>query len=87
MQNTVLKFKVTTAGGACNLDGSAGAACFIQSTRVMHGSNLLEEIDQYNRLASILNDFQRSPAEQQTIGNLTAGLPGGNTVAAGDAYN
>ena len=85
-QNTVLKFKVTTAGGGCNLDGSAGAACFIQSIRVLHGSNLLEEIDQYNRLASILNDFQRSPAEQQTIGSITAGLPGGNTVAAGAQY-
>ena len=85
-QNTVLKFSVTTAAGTSNLDNSAGAACFIQSIRVLHGSNELEILDQYNRLASILNDTCRSPGEMQTVGNITAGMEGGDVVAAGAAY-
>ena len=66
-QNTVLKFKVTTAGGACNLDGSAGAACFIQSIRVLHGSNLLEELDMYSTLASILNTLRNCRHTQRSL--------------------
>jgi len=48
------------AGGAnsyCRLD-SCGAHGLIQRIRVFHGSNLLEDIDNYGQLAKMLFDFQ-----------------------------
>jgi hypothetical protein len=39
---------------------SAGIHGFIQRIRVFHGSNLLEDIDNYAQLAKILYDFQAS---------------------------
>jgi hypothetical protein len=73
--STVLKFSVTNTG-AYNLDGSAGASAFIETLRVYHGANMLEEVTGMGRLCSILNDVTRTPGEQGSIGSLTAGQSG-----------
>ena len=39
---------------------SAGVHGMIQRIRVFHGSNLLEDIDNYSQLAKIMYDFQAS---------------------------
>ncbi len=85
--NTTLKFSVTNATHPFNLDGSAGAASFIETIRIFHGSNLLEQIDSYARIASILNDVTRTPGEQGSIGSLTAGQSGIDPPTASAAYD
>ena len=85
--NTTLKFSVTNASKAYNLDGSAGAANFIQTLRIFHGASLLEEINDYGRLCSILNDVTRTPGEQGSIGSLTAGQSGIEPPAASAQYS
>jgi len=57
---SLLKFSfdataAATVNGAC-LD-SCGAHGFIQRLRLFHGSNLLEDIDNYSGLAKVLMDF------------------------------
>lgn len=47
----------TTASTSSTLE-SCGWHNFIQRVRVFHGSNLLEDIDNYGQLAKILYDFQ-----------------------------
>jgi hypothetical protein len=79
--STVLKFSVTNTG-AYNLDGSAGASAFIETLRVYHGANMLEEVTGMGRLCSILNDVTRTPGEQGSIGSLTAGQSGIEPAAA-----
>jgi hypothetical protein len=48
---------VGTASTSSTLE-SCGWHNFIQRVRVFHGSNLLEDIDNYGQLAKILYDFQ-----------------------------
>jgi hypothetical protein len=79
--STVLKFSVKNAV-AYNLDGSAGASAFIETLRVYHGANMLEEVTGMGRLCSILNDVTRTPGEQGSIGSLTAGQSGIEPAAA-----
>ena len=59
-QESVLKFTVvpiTTAGPVQRLD-SAGAHGFIRRIRVYHGSNMLEDIQEYGLLAKMFLDLQ-----------------------------
>jgi hypothetical protein len=49
-----------TANATAATFESAGIHGFIQRIRVFHGSNLLEDIDNYSQLAKILYDFQAS---------------------------
>ena len=58
---SVLKFTTTytntTANNSCRLD-SCGAHGLIQRIRIWHGSNLLQDIDNYGLLAKMLFDIQ-----------------------------
>lgn len=63
---SVLKFSLSATIGAasgaaaaavCTLE-SCGAHAFINRLRVFHGSNLLQDIQEYHQLAKILYDYQ-----------------------------
>ena len=56
LKGTVNLIRSTVATSAC-LD-SCGWHAFIQRVRVFHGSNLLEDIDNYGQLAKIFYDYQ-----------------------------
>jgi hypothetical protein len=53
-----LNLSCSTANATAATFESAGVHGFIQRIRVFHGSNLLEDIDNYAQLAKILYDFQ-----------------------------
>lgn len=55
-----LSLSCATANATAATFESAGVHGFIQRIRVFHGSNLLEDCDQYAQLAKILYDFQAS---------------------------
>jgi hypothetical protein len=55
-----LSLSCGTANATAATFESAGVHGFIQRIRVFHGSNLLEDIDNYAQLAKILYDFQAS---------------------------
>ena len=55
-----LSLSCATANATAATFESAGVHGFIQRIRVFHGSNLLEDIDNYAQLAKILYDFQAS---------------------------
>jgi len=53
-----LNLSCSTADATAATFESCGVHSFIQRVRVFHGSNLLEDIDNYSQLAKILYDFQ-----------------------------
>lgn len=55
-----LSLSCSTANATAATFESAGLHGLIQRVRVFHGSNLLEDIDNYAQLAKILYDFQAS---------------------------
>jgi hypothetical protein len=55
-----VSFSCSTANATAATFESAGVHGLIQRVRVFHGSNLLEDIDNYAQLAKILYDFQAS---------------------------
>lgn len=57
LRGTVVLSCATANATAATME-SCGVHGFIQRIRVFHGSNLLEDIDQYSQLAKILYDFQ-----------------------------
>ena len=56
----VLNLSCATANATAATFESAGVHGVIQRIRVFHGSNLLEDIDNYSQMAKILYDFQAS---------------------------
>jgi hypothetical protein len=56
----VLNLSCATANATAATFESAGVHGMIQRIRVFHGSNLLEDIDNYSQMAKILYDFQAS---------------------------
>jgi len=89
-----LKFKVTaTAGGAANFFrwDACGAHGVIQRIRVFHGSNLLQDIDNYGMLCKMLYDIQVPTPSNYGKNNITTGTRNDTTVilpllAAGASY-
>ena len=55
-----LNLSCSTANATAAAFESAGVHGLIQRIRVFHGSNLLEDIDNYAQLAKVLYDFQAS---------------------------
>jgi hypothetical protein len=53
-----LNLSCATANATAGTFESCGVHGFIQRIRVFHGSNLLEDIDNYSQLAKIMFDFQ-----------------------------
>jgi len=69
---------------------SCGVHNFIQRLRVFHGSNLLEDIDNYGQLAKILYDYQAPEDAVKGRFSITTGTNNAysaDTPAAGTAVN
>jgi hypothetical protein len=85
-----LNLVVGTATTATTLE-SCGFHGMIQRVRLFHGSNLLEDIDQYHQLAKILFDYQVSEDAVKGRFSITAGTNPDYSVlqaaAAGDVLN
>lgn len=70
-----LNLSCSTADATAATFESAGINGFIQRVRVFHGSNLLEDLDNFSQYAKILYDFQ---ASDDTIKNRFAVTSGTN---------
>ena len=57
---SILKFAVKSTGTGNGRLDSCGAHGFIQRIRVFHGSNMIEDTDQYGQLAKVYFDMQVS---------------------------
>lgn len=80
MPDVQLKFGVTNqvaaAGAVFTLDGGANA--LISRLRIFHGSQLLEDIQDYNRLRQIVCDVSQSPINSSTLSSVLEGTPQSN---------
>jgi hypothetical protein len=85
-----LNIVVSGATTATTLE-SCGFHAFIQRVRVFHGSNLLEDIDNYHQLAKVLHDYQAPEDTVKGRLSITAGTNPDFSVlqaaAAGDVLN
>jgi hypothetical protein len=78
-----LKFRVTVTSSAANNAfrfDSCGAHGLIQRIRVFHGSNLIQDIDNYGLLAKILFDLQQSADATTGKQTLLAGTRADNVT-------
>jgi hypothetical protein len=74
--DVALRFTFTNtavAANTCNPDYSASA--LIKRLRIFHGSQLLEDCDNYNRLRQIITDVSQSPVNSSTISSVLEGTP------------
>ena len=85
-----LNIVVSGATTATTLE-SCGFHAFVQRVRVFHGSNLLEDIDNYHQLAKVLHDFQAPEDTVKGRLSVTAGTNPDFSVlqaaSAGDVLN
>jgi hypothetical protein len=81
-----LNLVVGTATTATTLE-SCGFHAFIQRLRIFHGSNLLEDIDNYGQMAKILFDYQVSEDAVKGRFSVTAGTNPDFTGSVTDASN
>ena len=72
MPDVQLRMTVRASANA-NVDYSASS--FISRLRIFHQSQLLEDIQDYNRLRSIINDVTQSPVNSSTISEVLEGTP------------
>ena len=63
-----------------NFDG--GASSIIDRIRIFHGSQLLEDIQEYSRIRKLVTDITQDPANTGTIGNLLQGEAPGSEPQA-----
>ncbi len=83
MPDVQLRYTIN-ANNACNLDYSAYSV--ISRLRIFHQSQLLEDIQDANRLRSIITDITQSPVNSSTISEVLEGTPqSGSTFAAATA--
>ncbi len=85
-----LKFKVVNNSATEGLTFDYSAAGLIQSLALYHGSNLLEQIGEYNALYHLLTDMQESLESMQYSGSILSGcsalsLRTGAAIAQGGA--
>jgi hypothetical protein len=83
LRGTINTF-LTSAATAATLE-SCGWHQFIQRVRVFHGSNLLEDIDNYGQLAKILYDYQAPEDAVKGRFSVTSGTNDEYSVATGGA--
>ena len=78
--NCGIRFRDTAGGAAANekyVNFDGGASALIDRIRVFHGSQLLEDIQEYSRIRKLVTDVTQDPANTGTIGNvLSAEAPG-----------
>jgi len=76
--DTYLKFNLTATNGATAQDwvrlAKAGAHSIIQRLRVFHGSQLIEDLDNYANLVATLVSLQRSADSVAYKGSVTEGF-------------
>ena len=76
--DSYLKFSMVATNGATAQDwvrlSKAGASGFIQRLRLFHGSNLIEDLDNYGNLVSQLSTKQRSGDSVSYKGSVTEGF-------------
>jgi len=84
MPDVQLRYTIN-ATNACNIDYSAYSV--ISRLRIFHQSQLLEDIQDANRLRSIITDVTQSPINSSTISEVLEGTPqsGMGTFVAGTA--
>ena len=68
-----LRFKVTNNHATAGMALDYSASCFIQSLALYHGSNLLEQIHEYNALYHFLMDMQGSEESVERAGSILQG--------------
>ena len=89
--DTYLKFNLGLVNGAAANTWSrmskAGAHGFIQRIRLFHGSNLLEDIDNYGNLVAQLCTHQRSADNISYKGSVVEGFEESCAVSIGTVYN
>jgi hypothetical protein len=68
-----LRFKVVNTSIGGDLQPDYTAASFIQSMSLYHGSNLLEQIHEYNALYHMMYDLQADTETQTRAGNILHG--------------
>lgn len=78
-----LNLSCATANATAATFESCGVHGFIQRVRVFHGSNLLEDIDNYAQLAKIMYDFQAPDDTIKGRFSVTSGT-NGNYTSTGD---
>lgn len=81
-----INLTVSGATGATTLE-SCGWHSFIQRVRVFHGSNLLEDIDNFSQLAKILYDYQAPEDSVKGRFSITSGTNPDYSVLQGAAAN
>jgi hypothetical protein len=85
-----LRFKVTNNHSTAGMSLDYSASCFIQSLALYHGSNLLEQIHEYNALYHFLLDMQGSEESVERAGSIlqgsASGREGRTIAAAGEVY-
>jgi hypothetical protein len=80
-----LNLSCATASATAATFESCGVHGFIQRIRVFHGSNLLEDIDNYAQLAKIMFDFQAPDDTIKGRFSITSGCNGEYTTTTGAA--
>lgn len=76
---------ITTSAATAACLESCGWHQFIQRVRVFHGSNLLEDIDNYGQLAKIMYDYQAPEDAVKGRFSVTTGTNADYSVATGGA--
>ena len=71
--NSFIRFQVTNADAASSLILDHSCDCLFQKVEVLHAGNVLEVIDNYHQLSSILLDAQVPPTLRNTSLNITKG--------------
>ena len=71
--NSFLRFQVTNKDTANTLILDHSCDCLFSKVEVLHGGNVLEVIDNYHQLSSLLLDAQVDPTLRNTSFNMTKG--------------
>jgi len=82
-----LNLSCSTANATAATFESCGVHGFIQRIRVFHGSNLLEDIDNYSQLAKIMYDFQAPDDTIKGRFSITSGCNGDYTSTGDTSGN
>lgn len=82
-----LNLSCATANATAATFESCGVHGFIQRIRVFHGSNLLEDIDNYAQLAKIMYDFQAPDDTIKGRFSITSGCNGDYTSTGDTSGN
>lgn len=89
-QDGFLEYKMvagnsTLTGGHLYLDGNC--LTYFKTLRIFHGSNLLVQIPEYNRICHAMYDMQVSISERTSSGTCSFGIGGFQGASGNDDYD